>query len=195
MKREPYRTYGIVALELIVFWLLWFSPVYAETILFECADFNQGEDYTCDGPAIDFAVNGYLYKDNGGLLFTPDSTIYVSFMAEGTGAGTVRTKSGASNGDATAWGLGLNEDIPLTVINNTTWNSILIQANTFEGTVTDICVSTTEGECGETPPEPPGPTPLTASTTIIVNPTQDLFNGILLLFLSFALLIWVFKKV
>jgi len=44
----------------------------------------------------------------------------------------------------------------------------------------------------EAPPEPPATT--TASTTIINNPNQDMFNGFLIFFMAWFGLMWMFRR-
>jgi len=50
------------------------------------------------------------------------------------------------------------------------------------------------GDTGSTTPPFTGGGPLSASTTIVDNPTQDLWNGYMLFFLSMGGVLWLFKR-
>ncbi|MBC7836918.1 hypothetical protein H7X87_04050 [Acetobacteraceae bacterium] len=79
---------------------------------------------------------------------------------------------------------------------NSVCNFFIYNDADFSGDILDICIDDDGTSCTAEDPPPDEEATTTASTTTIVlnNDNQDLFNGIILFFLSFGFIVWNFRS-
>jgi len=183
---------------LAILFLPLFSVHAASTYHYTCIELHtDGTGITCSGISMNAVFSGG--SNEGVYDFTPNFNL-TSGIWYASISTTLGGYSFASVNDPTT-------NVYTSSITNTAFNvtnaggfyinncdtSNCSGSPTFSaGSVTDLCVTDTPGDC-EGGGGGGGAT-TTASTTTVDNPTQDLFNGILLFFLSAGFIIFIFKK-
>jgi len=111
---------------------------------------------------------------------------YVSAVVS-SGVGVARANG--FNDAPTSLSVGANVDVAITT---TGGEGLMISSNgSYVGSISSICVSDTQGVCVPVPP--PTPTPM-ATSTLVDNPAQNAFNGMVLFMMAFWGIIWFFRK-
>jgi len=187
------RTLGVLFVSIAVFCFAPSVSLAAHTA-FVCSDFSLSGSATCvnTGPAPSTAVIGLPGHGHVNTTGTyPYSTWYVSTVVDDGGVGLYDLNTDHSTG-ITVSGNQTDAVITGAVSGDHFYVSDDSGSDTFNGNVSEICISDTLGECASILPPTPHPAPFPngsevfpgqeASTTfaIVDNPNQDFFNGMLL---------------
>jgi len=174
----------------------------ATTHHYTCDDFISGiNPPSCSANVFTFAGDSG-YRDSPAAVFNLTAgTWYLNFTYSGTGNFNV---NGFATGDADHTGSEIDY-----VVTTLFFTRIEIWDHTsFVGTISNVCVTDTPGDCASGGggggsgngvfPDGSEVFPGIATTTIVFsivdNPTQDFFNGMVLFLMCNFGLIWVFKS-
>jgi len=173
--------------------------------VYTCADglTGAGASYDCTDDIFTLASGGGAssYTDTGGTVFTiaDGTTYYISYNATRDGIGPYdgrfRFDGDSGNTDNSwLWVSGDNVDVEIPDTTGIGDNGhILIYAST-QGSIQNLCISDTLGECGGTPDPDPATTTATTTVQTVDNPSQNVFNGMLLFMLSMFFAIFLARK-
>jgi len=236
MRTEPYRTYGIVALELIVFWAVWFSPMafaHADYQINTASGIDVGTNYGVSLESEFYSATPFTTTEAGyipGSMFmyakdlgatTDDTVVQIRADNGGEPGGdeTAIVEGFFSNSELTGsceeHNIPFAGDVPLEAA-TTYWMVTFGNGGLDEGNHPQTCGD--EGTAGDMsspflddwtsaantsnyffdviteplPPEPP--LIINATTSIIYDPTRDMFNGIILFFIPMFFMIWFFRR-
>jgi len=179
-----------------------------------CADsgiWTSGGTFSCTGTdVLNFTAgtNAHLESSPSNYHLTDNTTYYVSGTYSGTG--NIAIGVGGDNVGSSYYTASASfSDVPLTYPNGNTANTGTLQfydgsgavcngvGCSFTGSLTTVCITDTIGGCGTpTPPQSNGsfdPFGTTTSYTVITNPNQDFFNGMMLFMSGLFLILWLFK--
>jgi len=170
------------------------ATVFALSQNITCADLPNGAA-PCTGSTITFAAaNQDKFNSGAGIQIAEGTTLYVSLEHVGTGDGEFfiagNSVDGSTHGAIS--GSGSVVDFPVDVPTGNVWNTLYLRdLGSFSGTVSEICVTDTPGECGGTPPSPG-----TGSTTVMVvqNAAEQMFDAMILFLASMAFMVWLMRK-
>jgi len=187
---------------------LFLSPFTASAVFthnFVCSDFTSfagSPAGTCTGSTISLtAGSGYVDNwVNGVNYFTQGTTYYLSFLATGSGTGHANIASDATDSNVVNVVAGQTTETSLSGFTSGSTRLIFSANSSFSGTITNICVTDTIGQCPAVVPSSSSatttPQPFGTTTTyhVVDNPNQDLFNGFLTFFLSFFVVLFIVKN-
>jgi len=181
---------------LSLFFLLPTTVGAVTTKNYVCADFTQTSGTPVPSCASDIITlvsgTGQIFNVNSGLQVAQGVTLYLSAVVAGSGTAQARIAGDVNDGTLVNF-TGTLVAEPVVSPSGNANNGLMFRSNSsFSGTIASICVTDTAGACeGNTPIEPQVFSP---TTTPIVNPNQDYFNGVLLFFLLTGGVIFIFKK-
>lgn len=180
------------------------------THTYVCSNITLGADSTCTGGSSSLSLtipntnNSSAYDNAGTALNVNNATWYVTMTVSGTGTYNV-TCSGSCSGGFT--GTGSVTDHSATFSGTGSQGiDITNNGNSFNGTISYLCVSDTLGAC--TPPAPASPsvnrfanifgdaTSTASSTNLVIAdiPNLDLFLGYAVFYSVVILCIWLLKS-
>jgi len=186
---------------LCTFLLGFFVPGFvfaATTHHYVCTDFTDDATITCGSTNVvtyPSAGNnvGVLGDIGASVNWTNGQSLYFSATYTGTGSYKVRTNGDVNDGTFITGLSGDQVDHAFTGGTGNTTNYVrVVSDGTFNGTLSDICVSDTLGACAGGGGGGGGYNPTATSTQ---DQTQrNLFNGWIIYFTSMFGMIWLLRK-
>jgi len=169
---------------------LFFVPSFAYALVhtYTCDDFAYEGGASCTDDVITSSGAGNAYDDGSPRNFdlSQANDWYASFVFEGTSF-DLECVSGTCS-DTTYNTPGTYTDEPFTYTSGSD-TGIYIHG-LLDGSVSELCITDEIGGCGSAPT----PSSTVASTTIVDNPAQNIYNG-MVLFLGFLwFTVWFFSK-
>jgi len=171
------------------------DAAHAQATFYDCTDFPNISNATCTGDVLSLTTTGQAYDSSQGIKLSEGDVWYVSFVASGSGTGQFWIAGDVTDSSIENLVDGITTAVPITAPSGNSWTSLIFRGNSsFSGDVETICVTMTEGECEDIPPEPPATTTATSTLTVVHNPTLDMFLGIVLFFFVFVFIVWFFRR-
>lgn len=178
----------------ILIFLPFFLPSFAfaaTTHHFDCTDIASTDaSVSCTDGVWTASAPGSAVWSTGGYE-VPAGTNYVSAVVSNASHFQLSCYDGSAN-PCTGISLSDGENFDVSMNFDSTAGLYIFGNGGGGWTVSDLCVTDTLGDCGSAPP--PMPTSTVASTTVMNNPNQDFFNGIVAFFAMFYGMIWLFRK-
>lgn len=154
-----------------------------------CADFSiAAGSPTCTSDIVHMSgTDGYV--DTGGINLS-GGTWYVTMTYTGSGDAQFRTNGTVTDGSYHVFSASL-ADYAYTVPSNAD-NRLKLEANSsFSGTLANICVSDTTGQCTVAPPPPSG---MGGATSTIEQSQTNLAYAVYMFMIAMFGMVWLMRK-
>jgi len=163
---------------------------YAASHTYTCADFGT-ITVPCSGGVMTFTAAGQSASNSiGAYDLGSAATVYVTatvVASGGTGVVGVRGDVNDYNTNFTT----VLSDTSIANGGNSSAQFVIFDNNSFQGTVGDICVSDTPGECV---PTPPTPEPVSTTTSSVDQTQQNLFNAYWSFLATMFFMVWLIRS-